>query len=427
MTLAFYAQNCYNHKTKFKEEKNVAKRILITMLVLCLAVSMSACGLTETIKNGITEGVESALEQLGDAVQFAPGAKLLQEEVDDIVTDADGMQTLQHSVIRYEYDENGNQTLMETTITDANGNVSTIRNESKFDEKGSTVETKTVEADGSTFVSHYVTDENGRATEIKEEDSNGYTCTRTYTYDENGNEIRSTYTASDGSNTETVNTYNESGYTLHAETTGVNADGSDAAFVSDFEYDAENRMLKSSCKNAEGVEETTEYEYDANGKLVKEIFVSDGKRTERVSTFDENGNEIEYLVTEPDGKTHRTTKQYDANGNCMRSEYNGDYKSVDVYFYNEDGREIYNRYDAWFTEGEVAHTYSVNTTAYNQMGHETSYTTASYDGSCYSTASTYDLFGNILKMTSTYLNPDGSSTYTVRTSTYEAAAPATEG
>ena len=120
------------------------KRILLVLLALSLAVSMSACGLTETIKTGITVGVENAQVHLGDAVHFAPGATLLREETDDVITDADGNQTLTHTVTRYEYDANDNQTLMETTVTDENGAVSVSRVESKYDAQGQPIETKSV-------------------------------------------------------------------------------------------------------------------------------------------------------------------------------------------------------------------------------------------------------------------------------------------
>ena len=393
----------------------MAKRIIITVLALCLAVSMAACGLTKTIE----EGVGEALNQLGGAIQFTPGAKLLQEEMDEINADANGVQTVTHSVNRFEYDENGNQMLVETTATDENGKTVTTRQESKFDAQGQQIENKTVEADGSTFLTVYTNDENGRAKEIKEEDSNGFSSTRTYEYDDKGNEIRSTYTASDGTSTETVTAYNESGYATHAEVTGKNADGSDAGSVSDYEYDAENRMLKSSCKSADGTEETSAYEYDANGNVTKDIYVSGSTRTEKVSTYDASGNEIETLVTDQDGKTYRTTREYDANGNCVKTEYDDEYKTTYVYLYDAEGREVYNRCDVWYPDQEPAHTSTVTITSYDAMGNETSSNTYCSDGSGYGSTNTYDPFGNLLRSSYTNIGSDGSSQTAVKSCTYE--------
>jgi YD repeat-containing protein len=244
-----------------------------------------------------------------------------------------------------------------TTVYDANGKVvqETVTNGSMtttidYNAKGQVIQTTVTEVkknrDGSTTTITTVYDKNGKV--IQESVTNG-SITNTIDYDSKGNVIRTTETVTspnkivvtvydaDGKviKTKTTTTYRDSNGHVTAKVVLIQrSDGSTVTFTT--YYDANGRVIQRSViyvkRNEDGSTttstDTTSYEYDASGKLVKkrQVIVRDGSTVTITIEYDANGNVIKktavWVKPNADGSTttwtSTATYEYDASGRLVR-------------------------------------------------------------------------------------------------------------
>ena len=218
----------------------------------------------------------------------------------------------------YEYDDKGNTIKYTSTETDADGNVTSSQLfEYEYDDNGNII----WESDAVNDVRwnepwtnwfEYEYDDNGN--KIKEIRTNADADRNVtdsslveYEYDDNGNEIKHTYTTSDADGNVTWTNwveneyeYDDSGNIIKYTSTEIDADGNVMSSSSEeYEYDDHGNITKKSTSyNSDyySNSDLSEYEYDADDRLVKETnysYSADGV-IERVeySGYDEYGNRI---------------------------------------------------------------------------------------------------------------------------------------
>lgn len=169
---------------------------------------------------------------------------------------------------------------------------------------------------------------------------------RVYQISFDGLPVKSGSVYSRGEDFYTLTTYDESGKRIKEE--DVNADGS-LFRARNYEYDAEGKLVKRTVYDEEGLREYYLYEYDAEGKLLKELdYDADGTlddytvyiydasgRVTREEDYDDEGELDEYHLCE-----------YNAAGKLIKkSTYDESGVLNDTYEYGEDGtvlKEIYN-------------------------------------------------------------------------------------
>lgn len=174
-----------------------------------------------------------------------------------------------------------------------------------------------------------------------------------------------------------------------------------------YEYDSENRITKMLEIDNESYDNAilTEWIYDANGNLVKEIFGSyNGPRYYCEYEYDNEGKLIG--KTNFNGMFSYVTYYYDENGNLTRSVtepeegYEGVYV-IDTYFYDGNGnliKEIHDRRSDGSPVLYEVHEYTYNADGLVIRDHFTStnYLTPGRDyESVYEYA--YDEYGNVIK------------------------------
>ena len=175
-----------------------------------------------------------------------------------------------------------------------------------------------------------------------------------------------------------------------------------------YEYDSENRITKMLEIDNESYDNAilTEWVYDANGNLVKEIFGSyNGPRYYYEYEYDENGKLISETVMNSGGLSY-ITYYYDENGNLARSveepETENGIREIKTYVYDNNGNLIKKINDRKSSDGSPI-LYEVHEYTYNADGlvirdHYTysNYLTPDRSYECvYEYA--YDEYGNVIK------------------------------
>ena len=116
----------------------------------------------------------------------------------------------------------------------------------------------------------------------------------------------------------------------------------------EYEYDADGRIIKETQIYSSGEKSIEEYEYDENGGKIKDSTIwiyEDGTEEPFIvtiyeNTYDESGNKIEEVVydgMDEGGDKQKYLYEYDANGNVIKEThiYPGDLESVTEYEYIE--------------------------------------------------------------------------------------------
>ena len=235
-------------------------------------------------------------------------------------------------------------------------------NSYEYDSYGRRTAVKTVYADGSADRPHfYRYDENGYLIYVKNRE--GITL---YEYDTMGRPIKQT------------GPYGV--VTLQYDNNGNITQSVGWGYIQENKYDASGNRIENVLKIDSGLYlQTTVYEYNAHGDLIKEILYETGGavfvRIDRQFEYDERGNKIRCINNE----TNRITNEweYDEQGNIIKfaSYYKNSAPIIFCYEYDEDGREIEQRR----LEGDVTRSH---------------------------TRFEYDVYGNLLKQTIHYFNSE---------------------
>lgn len=118
--------------------------------------------------------------------------------------------------------------------------------------------------------------------------------------------------------------------------------GNGQTAFSDFTYDEQGNLIKTTSREVDGRESTVARAFDEWGRLVKEIITtSDGLKQINEYTYDEDGKLIKRVYTAPSGFNTFFSYSYDEHGNRIKEEENapnGD--AVTRYEYDADGRLI---------------------------------------------------------------------------------------
>lgn len=187
----------------------------------------------------------------------------------------------------------------------------------------------------------------------------------------------------------------------------VHREGMDA--YCDFFY-YEDGNIKQQSAYQDGTYYSFDYTYNANGQTETGVYKINGITTYLHSfKYDENGNEIEFLIVDTDGNmVQLITSEYDEKGDCIKKAYcfedaENNYVCYTEYVYNDEGiliREVYT-YDVGVQES-MDYTWDANGNMIKKV-----YT--SYDGSKNVYDLTYDEQGNMVKEVLTY--EDGTVQY----------------
>ena len=179
-----------------------------------------------------------------------------------------------------------------------------------------------------------------------------------------------------------------------------------------YEYDSENRITKMLEIDNESYDNAilTEWVYDANGNLVKEIFGSyNGPRYYYEYEYDNEGKLIGETIF--NGMFSYVTYYYDENGNLARSVTEPDGNEgvciIDTYIYDDNGNLIEKIHDRKSVDGSAV-LYEVHEYTYNADGlvvrdhlTSTNYLTPGRDYECVYEYE-YDEYGNVIRELSNY-------------------------
>jgi len=272
-----------------------------------------------------------------------------------------------------------------------------------------------------------------------------YTTEQIYTYDENDQVL--TYIQRDNKKYDPTNiaityTYDAQGNLLTETTTDA-----DYAYQQIYTYDAQGNILTETTTVAGCIYQHI-YTYDAQGNILTDIRKTtqecDGVVETTVSeaytyTYDASGNQLtkRYEAQEYAGESNYTvTCTYDSHGNVLT--YTKSYDDGNLYVerstYDDRGNEIqFVMEEDW--NGE--HTHSIRTSTYDDRGNHLSSVEEATDSDGTTRLErrwTYDLYGNML---TSYENDDGEIyelTYTfdkfgnnIRTEGFSNGAPAFQG
>ena len=221
--------------------------------------------------------------------------------------------------------------------------------------------------DGDVFKGDFTYADDGKLTKIAYTDYDGTVSTVTFTYDKRGNTVSETFYSDNYSYTH-LREYNEKNQLI--KESEIYDDGE--KYTVTYTYDARGNLIREVFESSYGSGSTTEYFYDDNNNMIKEI----GPYETITYTYDANGNLI--LLAHSSGTNRVYT--YDENGNLIREVQTSSYSDPDVftYEYNSDGKLIKK--------------------------------TSNYVDKAYVDTYTYDSNGNLIKFVSEYVfdGPDES-------------------
>ncbi len=326
-----------------------------------------------------------------------------------------------------------------------------------------TFEKLSADLDGKQLSTTRVFDDKNRVVEQVVDNFGKHTKTNWY-YNDNDILIKETkVTESDDSYEEVVKTYNENG--ALSESISYDKDGEEKHRETNT-YDSDGNLIKTVGENYKKVYHITEYIYE-NGNKVKQIATAyDGESYEGVSEFfyDENNKLIKEISTEPSGTTtvteyqndliikqQRTNKddrvisdseyQYDDKGNILQQTLLiVDQQSSYKYTYDEDGNQLTETYKKGDSTTVTEKTYYKNSKImksaiqkyYSHEGAEPETQNEFYftnrgdklktiiyiDGKIYTTDYTYDNAGNTVKIIDCWERAGGDGEETIVTTTY---------
>ena len=251
-----------------------------------------------------------------------------------------------HYIDRYEYDEYGRWIITESLNVKSGGTAVYFN---QYDANGLLMQTGTINADGTTY---------------------GVT---NYEYDEKGRPILQ----------------KESGGTVSLE------------------YNEQDQIVKR-VRAAWGQNDTTLYTYDEQGRLIEQIFQSDGTSIWDKYTweYNEHGDVIKRTIQttfgflDPPDNTDTVVdfyvKEYDANGNLTKVVYEDG--SYTAYEYDEAGNKIK------YTSYHAANDFVIFYYTYDENGNMTEYRREDESGITGYMYTTYDAYGNELERRNTDKN-----------------------
>ncbi len=327
-----------------------------------------------------------------------------------------------------------------------------------------TFEKMSADLDGKQANITRVLDDKDRVIEQVEEHFGEHTKTNWY-YNDNDMLIKKTkVTESDDSYEEVVKTYNENG--ALSESVSYDKDGEEKHRETNT-YDSDGNLIKTVVENYKKIYHITEYIYE-NGNKVKQIATAyDGESYEGVSEFfyDENNKLIKEISTEPGGvttvteyendliiKQQRTNKdgrvildseyQYDDRGNILQqNQLIVDQQSSYKYTYDENGNQLTVTYRKGDSTTVTEKTYYENSNVvksaiqkyYSHDGAEPETQNEFYytnrgdklktiiysDGIIYTTDYTYDNAGNAVKIINRWERTGGETTTITTTQTHD--------
>ncbi len=356
------------------------KRLIVLMLVCTML--FAACTVDESVNSNSSQTesvdektvVEKALE-LVDQEKYEEAYSLLyknrgNEEAKDMLEDFTVVHTnetltsyeIYNAFIEKTYNENGDIIKgIQKMMYQGMYYVYDLTYEYTYDEKGRVLSQSTY-VDGSENpdeIVKYTYDENGNL--VLEEKTNN-------SYDYTTGELSTTYTEY------TAREYDENGNVTYSEEYYIDEGKKEIIVCEENTYDENGNLIHEKWYNTEDNYYDTEFVYDENGFLVKEI----EKRSYGV-------NVTEYTVNEKgDALTTKITFNYDGkeNGSVITSEFET------VYEYDEEGRQT-----------KVVNTYSNDTSTskeyvYNEQGDIIKQTEIDIEGKVNDSRFEYEYFEN---------------------------------
>ena len=166
-------------------------------------------------------------------------------------------------------------------------------------------------------------------------------------YDNNGIIVKETVTVNNNADHEVDNTeyFYDSNYNLIKEIC-IKSNGD--RYIYDYTYDERRNLTKKLIANPNGERIIYEYKFDINDNLVSEVFTdANGKKKSTDYTYNDNGVIIKEVYTSPDGDKNYTDYTYDKKGNITYKVYTKPSGRKDTYTYTYDKtgkliKEIYN-------------------------------------------------------------------------------------
>ncbi len=163
-----------------------------------------------------------------------------------------------YCTITYTYSD---KKLSTETYTFANGDI--IKVEYSYNSDGKETSEKTTFSDGKTEEILYEYDSNGRTSKVSIITSSKNETIQ-YTYDADGNEANVVYSENGSAVLTKVHTYTDGRLTK----TATKKAGQSAFITTDYSYDANGNLVKEVCTDSDYVL-TIDYTYDADGNLIK--------------------------------------------------------------------------------------------------------------------------------------------------------------
>ena len=247
----------------------------------------------------------------------------------------------------YEYDESGNKTKSYYYSEPRDGELCSW-DEYEYTEDGQILLYTMYDADGAILKLQKYEYQNGNKTKLTNHGKNEQVINwYEYSYDANGNLTETVWYKSDGS-------------VYERELNEYSADGSLLRKTTYDRYGLKHSQIEYSLGKTEFIffdemgNETEWYtnEYDDRGNMVKQTeFAPDGSITSGVErTYDQSNNPTSSAHFTAGVLTSRSKSEYDANGNCIKTEYydgNGSLlKTQKIEYYENGERKIFADYNS---------------------------------------------------------------------------------
>lgn len=173
--------------------------------------------------------------------------------------------------------------------------------------------------------------------------------------------------------------------------------GYDGRATSKFKYDSNGNIIEEIRTNYEGKNSIYSHSYDNSGNLIKFTRINyDSEKTTYDYSYDTNGNLIKEVYTSPSGSVFTSTYEYlyDSNNNLIKKIYISSYgREINEYFYNADGDLIKQVY----TDSRDQKT--IYDYHYNEDKKLIKEICTSHWGHVFNTEYTYDLNGYLIRET----------------------------
>ncbi len=294
------------------------KIISIIALVFVLALSLTSCDMVLDMVGGLTDPNK---QEYNNALKLIEEKKY--EEAYDALKKLEGYEPAEKEL------ENFHFVPVSFKIVDCKNNTVEISYEGEYDgnllmEVSTTIYSSDSHSTISKTECSY--DSMGNWIYGVRKLNGGTQYTITQTFDENNRLVKSLECDSFGHTTTTEYTYNSEGYVIKEVQTKETTYTNYVTTITEYTYDSNGNLTKEVVDNGTTSDETT-YTYDSNGNLTK-ILTPEGEITEY--TYDSNGNLVKETNVE-----RSITYSYDSNGNITKA----------VYTYSEDTTTLKYTYD----------------------------------------------------------------------------------